>query len=67
MITYEPFWHTLSAKGISQYSLIHKHGLSAGQLSRLKANKGISLYTIDRLCGMLDCMPEDIIKYTKDT
>ena len=60
MISYEPLWNTLKTKNISQYQLINKYGVSAGQLSRLRANSHVSTHTLDRLCEILDCNLEDI-------
>lgn len=67
MISYEPFWNTLKIKNISQYRLIKDYGISAGQLSRMRANQNISTHTIDMLCEILDCKVEDIIAYKKNT
>lgn len=60
MISYEPFWNTLKAKGITQYQLINQYHISAGQLSRMRTNANISTHTIDILCEILDCPVEDI-------
>ncbi len=65
MISYEPFWNTLEAKGITQYQLINQYHVSAGQLSRMRANANISTHTINVLCEILDCPVEDILKYVK--
>lgn len=65
MISYEPFWNTLKIKGVSQYQLIQKHGISAGQLSRMRSNSNISTHTINALCEILDCKVEDILVYKK--
>lgn len=67
MISYEPFWNTLKAKGITQYQLINQHHISAGQLSRMRANAYISTHTIDVLCQILDCPVEDIMRYVKSS
>lgn len=65
MISYEPLWITLQKKGITQYQLIHKYHISAGQLSRLRANANVSTYTLNTLCEILSCKLEDIIIYKK--
>ncbi|MBO5609473.1 MAG: helix-turn-helix transcriptional regulator [Eubacterium sp.] len=65
MITYEPFWNTLKKKNITQYQLINTYHISAGQLSRMRANNYISTHTIDKLCEILDCTISDIIVYKK--
>ncbi len=66
MISYEPFWNTLKKKGMSQYQLIQKYGISAGQLSRMRSNSNISTHTINTLCEILDCKVEDILIYKKE-
>ncbi len=66
MISYEPFWNTLKTKGMSQYQLIQKYGISAGQLSRMRNNSNISTHTINTLCEILDCKVEDILIYKKE-
>ena len=50
-------------RNISQYKLIKDYHISAGQLSRLRANAPISSHTIDVLCKILDCNVEDIMTY----
>ena len=66
MITYDKLWETMKEKNISQYKLIKDHGISAGQLSRLRANVHISTHTIDMLCSILKCNVEDILTYYPD-
>lgn len=48
MISYEPLWITLKKKGVTQYQLINKYHISAGQLSRLRANANVSTHTLNR-------------------
>lgn len=66
MISYEPLWKTMKKRGITQYSLIKNHHVSAGQLSRLRNNSHVSTHTLDLLCNILDCNIEDIISHTND-
>lgn len=66
MISYKPLWETMKKKGITQYSLIKKYHISAGQLSRLKNNSHVSTHTLDLLCNILDCNIEDVIVHTRD-
>lgn len=65
MISYEPLWTTLKKKDVTQYQLIHKYHISAGQLSRLRANANVSTYTLNTLCEILNCNLEDIVIYKK--
>ena len=65
MISYKPFYNTLFKKGITEYQLIHVHGISANTLFRMKKREPITTKTIDRLCYILDCEVEDIISHDK--
>lgn len=66
MISYEPLWKTLKDKNITQYQLINIYKISAGQLSRLRANNHVSTHTLERLCEILECNIENIVTYIKD-
>ena len=66
LISYEKLWATMKEKGITQYSLIKKYHVSAGQLSRLRSNSYVSTHTIDLLCDILDCNVEDIMLHIKN-
>ena len=65
MIVYDKLWETMKEKKVSQYKLINEYKISAGQLSRLRANSHVSTHTLDLLCSILDCKIEDIITYKK--
>lgn len=67
MILYTKLWETMAARGISQYALIKKHGVSPAQITRLKRNESVSTHTIDLFCGILDCRVEDIMEYVAPT
>lgn len=66
MINYQPLWHTLKEKNISQYDLIKRYGISTGQLDRLRKNNPVSTATIDNLCTILHCSVSDIMEYKPD-
>lgn len=66
MISYEPFYKTLSDKKISTYKLIKEHNISRSLLDRLKHNKPISTVTINDLCRILNCKVEEVIVYKED-
>ncbi|MBQ8537699.1 MAG: helix-turn-helix domain-containing protein [Clostridia bacterium] len=67
MISYRPFYETLLRKGITEYQLIFKQGISSNTLHRMKHGEAISTKTLDVLCFVLDCRVEDILEYKKDT
>lgn len=66
MFNYNPFWETLKIKNISQYQLIKKFHVSTGTLDDLRKNKSITVYTLQKLCLILDCTPNDILEITPD-
>lgn len=66
MISYEPFWQTLKAKGQTTYSLINKYGISSATIDRIKKGGGITTQKIDDFCRILSCRVEDIIRYVAE-
>ncbi len=66
MITYAPLWRTLKKKKISTYALIKDYGFSKGTLDALKHDRNITMATLNDICGLLDCTPEDVIEYVPD-
>jgi DNA-binding Xre family transcriptional regulator len=63
MITYKPFYETLFKKGITEYELIYKHGLSANTINRMKHGKPITTTTLDTLCFILNCSVSEVLSY----
>lgn len=66
MISFEKLWDTMKEKGISQYALIKKYGVSPAQITRLKRNESVSTHTIEMFCEILGCRVEDIMEYKKN-
>ena len=66
MIVYDPLWETMKKKGISQYALIKRYGISTGQLDRLRKNENVNTYTLNTLCRILECPLSDVAVYRKD-
>lgn len=66
MISYKPLWETMKRKNITKYSLVKDYGLSNGTIDRLRNNDHICTYTIERLCIILDCTPNDILIIIND-
>ncbi|MDO4523179.1 MAG: helix-turn-helix domain-containing protein [Eubacteriales bacterium] len=65
MISYQPFYDTLLKKEITEYQLVHIHGISANTLYRMKTGHPITTKTLDNLCYILDCNVEDILYHDK--
>lgn len=66
MISYEKLWVTMKKRGITQYALIKKFGISPAQITRLKRNESVSTHTIEIFCRILNCRVEDIMEYIEE-
>ncbi len=66
MISFEPFWNTLSNKEVSTYVLIHQYGVSSSTVNRLRHNQPISTVTLNDLCNFLRCDVSDILLFVPD-
>ena len=66
MISYEPLWKTMKEKEVTTYTLIYKMGFSAYTITNLKRNKSITMNTMEKLCKVLQCTPNDIVAFTED-
>lgn len=65
-ISYEPLWNTMREKGITTYALIHKYDVASKTVYNLKHNKSVTMFTLGRLCDILECTPNDIVKFMRD-
>ena len=52
----------MQKKNITQYQLL-KSGIDNKTLDSLKKNKNITLLTVEKLCKILDCQPNDIVQF----
>ena len=50
---------------ISQYQLL-KHGIDNKTLDALKKGKNITLLTLEKLCNILNCTPNDIVQFVEE-
>ena len=50
----------MKRKNVTQYQLL-KSGIDNKTLDSLKKGKNITLLTLEKLCRILDCTPNDIV------
>lgn len=62
IISYRPLWETMQQKGITQYYLL-KSGIDNKTLDNLKKGKNVTLLTIEKLCNIIGCSPNDIFEF----
>ena len=63
MISYDNCWKTMKKKGITKYSLIYHYGISSNKLRRMSHGEPINTTTLNELCLILHCEPQDILSY----
>lgn len=63
MLSYAPLWQTMEKRGITTYTLINKHNINPRTINNLKHDKSITMHTLERLCEILQCKPNDIVEF----
>lgn len=63
MISYDNCWETMTKRGITKYALIYHYGISSNTLRRMAHGEPMTTATINELCLILHCRPEDILSY----
>ena len=63
MISYRPLWDTMNAQGITAYKLVKDYGFSTQTINNLRHNRGITVYTLEKLCTILQCTPDKIVEF----
>ena len=63
VLDYSPLWETMRKRGVSQYALIQA-GIDRRTLDWLKKNRNITLLSMEKLCRILKCKPNDIVRFT---
>ena len=65
VLDYSPMWDTMERKGISQYSLL-KAGIDNKTLDSIKKGKNLTLLTVEKICDILECTPNEVVRFVKD-
>ena len=56
----------LKEKGYTTYVLRKENILSQSTLQKLREGKGLSWENIERICGLMECQPGDLIEYVQE-
>ena len=62
VLDYSPLWETMRRKKISQYSLL-KAGIDNKTLDSIKKGNNITLLTLEKLCAIIGCTPNDVVRF----
>ena len=69
-ISYQPLWDTLKERGMRKEDLRLAAGLTTNMIANMIANMGkgehISMKTLLRICGALNCDIADVIALEQD-
>ena len=65
MISYAPLWNTMKQQNITTYKLITQYNISSRTIHNLKHNQSSTMYTLENLCDVLNCTPNDIVQFKK--
>ncbi|MEG0276792.1 MAG: helix-turn-helix domain-containing protein [Coprobacillus sp.] len=66
MISYRPLFETMKQKNISTYKLINQYKINPRTIHSLKKGQSITAYTMEKLCVILECTPNDVIEFLPD-
>ena len=66
MLDYSPMWETMARKGITQYRLL-KSGIDNKTLDTIKKGNNITLLTLEKICSILDCTPNEVVRFIKQS
>ena len=63
MIKYDRFWETLKNAIFHSTILINECGIEKRLLRRLRDNENVEIFSLDRICTVLNCDLDDIVEY----
>lgn len=65
MYSYEPLWDTMRKKEKTTYWLM-QNGILSKTIYNLQHNKNVTVVTLEKLCTILDCSVEEVVKIVPD-
>ena len=62
IVDYGPLWETMKRNNVTQYQLLQS-GIDNHTLDSLKKNRNITMLTLEKLCKIIGCTPNDVIAF----
>ena len=62
IVDYGPSWETMKRYNVTQYQLLQS-GIDNHTLDSLKKNRNITMLTLEKLCKIIGCTPNDVIAF----
>lgn len=65
-ISYDKLWNTLIEKGMNKSVLKDSAGISYNILAKMGRNEPVSMESIEKICGALDCSIDKVVEIVQD-
>jgi putative transcriptional regulator len=65
-IEYKKLFHKLIDEGMTNSDLAEKAGITLNVITRLKRNEYVSLESIEKICGALNCNTDEILEFVDE-
>lgn len=65
-VTYKKLFHLMIDRDISNAELMEQAGISANIITRMKRDNYLSLDTVEKICGALNCKVDDILEFVPE-
>ena len=65
-VCYDKLFRLMIDNKITNTQLKEKAGFSANSITRLKQNEYISIESVERICHVLECGVDDILKFVEE-
>lgn len=62
IVDYGPLWETMERNNVTQYQLLQS-GIDNHTLDSLKKNRNITMITLEKLCRIIGCTPNDVVSF----
>ena len=66
-VSYKRLFHMLADRNMTVAELQKEAGYNADVSTRLRRDKNISLGSLEKICHVLNCKPDDILEFVPET
>ena len=66
-VSYKRLFHMLTDRNMTVAELQKEAGYNADVSTRLRRDKNISLGSLEKICHVLNCKPDDILEFVPET
>ena len=65
-VSYNKLYHLMVDQKLSNTQLADRAGISLNIVTRLKRDEYVSMETVEKICGALDCGVDEILEFVQD-